>query len=294
MLRFYRHADGGLALFNGANEGSAELIDNVLAMGQATGKPASRAPHTGYERMVARKTMVLVDAGGPPPADFADRCHAGPLAFEMSVGRERLIVNVGAFEGPDAGWRAAARATAAHSTVGIDDRNAVELRKDGSLGRAPRHVTVERLEQDGAVLLEMSHDGYRPTSRLVHHRRLYLSATGEDLRGEDIMEGPGGEVFAIRFHLHPDVQAALVQDGQSALLRLPGGDGWRLRATGGVLSLTDSVYLGGKGGMRRSQQVVVSGGLNGEKTSVKWALVHVPPPVKKKRRAASASEDDAV
>ena len=292
MLRFYRHGDGGLALFNGASEESAELIDNVLAMGQATGKPSMRATHTGYERLVARKTLVLVDAGAPPPADYAAAAHAGPLSFEMSVARERLIVNVGAFRGPDAGWRNAARATAAHSTVGIDDRNAIEIRKDGSLGRVPRHVTVERHEQDGAQLLEMSHDGYRPTSRLVHHRRLYLSPTGEDLRGEDCLEGPGGEVFAIRFHLHPDVQAALVQDGQSALLRLPSGDGWRLRATGGVLSLTDSVYLGGRGGMRRSQQVVVSGGLNGEKTTVKWALVRVPPPVKKKRRTASQDEDE--
>ncbi len=294
MLRFYRHGDGGLALFNGAVEESPELIDNVLAMGQATGKPASRAPHTGYERMTARKTLVIVDAGPPPPADYAAHAHGGPLAFEMSVGKERLIVNVGAFRGPDAAWRAAARATAAHSTAGIDDKNAVEIRKDGSLGRVPRHVTVERIEEDGAFLLEMSHDGYRPIGRLVHHRRLYLAASGEDLRGEDIMEGPGGELFTLRFHLHPDVQAALVQDGQSALLRLASGDGWRLRATGGVLSLTDSIYLGGAGGMRRSQQVVVSGGLNGEKTVIKWALVRVPPPVKKTRRTRAANDDETL
>ncbi|MBC6440524.1 MAG: heparinase II/III family protein [Rhodospirillales bacterium] len=291
MLRFYRHGDGALALFNGGTEESAELIDNVLAMGQATGKPVSRAQHTGYERLSARKTLILADAGGPPASDYAAHAHAAPLAFEMSIGPERLIVNMGAWQGADASWRTAVRETAAHSTMAADDENAVEIRRDGSLGRAPRNVTVERDEEDGAVLLTLSHDGYRPLGRLVHRRSLYLSATGEDVRGEDVLEGPGGTKFALRFHLHPDVQAAVVRDGQGALLRLPSGEGWRMRMSGGVLELTDSVYLG-TGQMKRSQQVVISGGLNGESTVVKWALTRVPPPVKKTRRRVKA--EDAV
>ena len=293
MLRFYRHGDGGLALFNGAQEGRADLIDNVLAIGQATGKPVSRAQHTGYERLAARKTLILVDAAGPPPADFAANAHAAPLAFEMSVGSERLIVAMGAWRGADSAWREAARATAAHSTMGVDDKDAVEVRKDGSLGRVPRKVQVERHEEDGAQLLTLSHDGYRPLGRLIHHRTLYLSADGEDVRGQDVIEGPGGEQFALRFHLHPDVQAAVIQNGAGALLRLPSGEGWRLRMSGGVLSLTDSIYLG-TGAMRRSQQIVISGGLNGERTEVKWALTRVPPPAKKKRRTARVEEDAPV
>jgi uncharacterized heparinase superfamily protein len=293
MLRFYRHGDGGLALFNGAQEGRAELIDNVLAIGQATGKPVSRAQHPGYERLAARKTLILVDAAGPPHADFAANTHAAPLAFEMSVGTERLIVSMGAWRGADSAWREAARATAAHSTMGVDDKDAVELRKDGSLGRVPRKVLVERHEEDGAQLLTLSHDGYRPLGRLIHHRTLYLSADGEDVRGQDAIEGPGGEQFALRFHLHPDVQAAVIQNGEGALLRLPSGEGWRLRMSGGVLSLTDSIYLG-TGAMRRSQQIVISGGLNGERTEVKWALTRVPPPAKKKRRTARVEEEAPV
>ncbi|MBT5435797.1 MAG: hypothetical protein HOK83_19300, partial [Rhodospirillaceae bacterium] len=265
MLRFYRHGDGALALFNGSVEESAELIDNVLALGQATGKPVSRAQHTGYERLAARKPLLIVDAAAPPAADFAAHAHAAPLAFEMSIGPERLIVAMGAYIGADASWRHAARETAAHSTMTVDDKSAVEIRKDGSLGRTPRQVTVEREEQDGAQLLTMSHDGYRPLGRLIHRRSLYLSTDGEDIRGEDVIGGPGGEQFALRFHLHPVVQAAVVQDGQGALLRLPSGEGWRLRCSGGVLELTDSVYLG-TGAMRRSQQIVISGGLNGERT----------------------------
>ena len=290
MLRFYRHGDGGLVLFNGSSEENADLIDNVLAMGQATGKLTSRAGQTGYERMIARRTLVVVDVGCPPPADVAAQAHAGPLSFEMSVGRERMIVNVGAYSGPDAGWRAACRATAAHSTLGVDDRNSVEIRADGSLGRVPKAIDVDRDEQEGATWLAMSHDGYKQSCQVIHHRRFYLAADGNDLRGEDVVEGPGGEQFTLRFHLHPDVQAAAVQDGASVLMRLASGDGWRFRAQGGVVSLANSIYLG-SGAMRRTNQIVVSGGLNGEETTIKWAITNLPKE-KRGRRKKAAVEDD--
>ncbi len=291
MLRFYRHGDGGLALFNGSSEEQAELIDNVLALGQATGKPTSRALQTGYERIVARRTLMLVDTGTPPPADFAGEAQAGPLSFEMSIGRERLIVNVGAYHGPNSEWRAACRATAAHSTLGIDDNNAVEFRADGTLGRAPKEVTVERDEQEGATWLTLSHDGYRANSRLIHRRRLFMNADGTDLRGEDIADGPGGEQFTLRFHLHPDVQAAAIRDGASVLMRLASGEGWRFRAQGGVVSVADSIYLGG-GTMRRSSQIVVSGGLNGESTTIKWAITVLPKEKKSRRKKKPAGDKD--
>jgi uncharacterized heparinase superfamily protein len=288
MLRFYRHGDGGLVLFNGSSEENPDLIDNVLALGQATGKPTSRAAQTGYERMVAKRSLLVVDAGPPPPAELAEHAHAGPLSFEMSVGRERLIVNVGSYDGPDAAWRMACRATAAHSTLSVDDRNSVEIRDDGSLGRVPKTIDVERDEQDGATWLSLSHDGYKASCRLIHCRRLYLSAEGNDLRGEDTLVGPGGEQFTLRFHLHPDVQAAAVQDG--VLIRLASGEGWRFRAQGGVVSLANSVYLG-SGTMRRSSQIVVSGGLNGETTSIKWALACLPKEKKARRKKAVAEEE---
>ena len=292
MLRFYRHGDGGLALFNGAVAENAELVDTVLALGQATGKPGSRAPDTGYERMQARRTLVIVDCGEPPPNDYAAQAHAGPLAFEMSVGKDRLIVNLGAFRGPDADWRAAARTTAAHSTVGVDERNAVEIAPNGNRSRAAQHVAVERHDENGSTWLDMSHDGYLASHRLVHRRRLYLGADGADLKGEDILEGPGGELFTVRFHLHPEVQAAMLGDGRGALLRLPSGRGWRFHSSGGVMSLTDSTYLGGPGSMRRSRQIVVSGGLNGDRTVVGWAFVQVASGDRRRRRR-SAGEPPA-
>ena len=44
------------------------------------------------------------------------------------------------------------------------------------------------------------------------------------------------------------------------------------RSSLGTFSLADSIYLGHKGQVRRTQQLVVLGQIEGDETQVKWAL----------------------
>ena len=270
MLRFFRHGDGTLALFNGADEGDTALVDRVLARADAKGRPPPSAPYAGFQRAQAGRTLVVADTGVPPRPGFAGDAHAGPLSFEMSHGRERLVVNCGGYHRSSAEWRSVARATAAHSTLVVADTNSSELAPHGGLGRRPTHVPCERIEDGGSHWISASHDGYLPVFGVTHARQLFIAADGEDLRGEDRLTGPAGRSFAIRFHLHPQVQASLTQDGGAVLLRLVSGTGWRLRAQGAVMSLAESVYLGGE--MRKSQQVVLDGHIGSSGATVKWAL----------------------
>ena len=117
----------------------------------------------------------------------------------------------------------------------------------------------------------MSHDGYRQRFGLIHARELYLAADGEDLRGEDKLTGRSGAAFVVRFHLHPAVEPQLVQDDSAALLRLPSGLVWRLRATGAEMSLAESIYLG-SGELKKTQQIVLSGTTGTSGASVRWAI----------------------
>jgi uncharacterized heparinase superfamily protein len=271
MLRFFRHGDGTLALFNGADEGETALIDRVLARADAKGRPPPSAPYAGFQRAQAGRTLVLADTGVPARPGFDGDAHAGTLSFEMSHGRERLVVNCGGYQRANSDWRNVARATAAHSTLVVADTNSSEIGAHGGLGRCPTHVPCERIEDGGSHWVSASHDGYQPVFGLTHARQLFIAADGEDLRGEDKLVGPAGRSFAIRFHLHPQVQASLIQDGGAALLRLPSGTGWRLRALGAVMSLAESIYLGG-GDVRKSQQVVLDGHVGSTGATVKWAL----------------------
>ncbi|MDE0780027.1 MAG: heparinase II/III family protein [Alphaproteobacteria bacterium] len=285
FLRMLRHNDGGLALFNGSGESEDWLIDMLLTQADARGRAPAHAPHSGFERLVANRTVVLVDTGEPPEAGLDNTAHAGTLSLEISVGKERLITNCGARSGHRDPWAAVQRSTAAHSTMVIDDTNSAEILSDGTFGRRPGKITTERSEDEGNHWITAQHDGYAPVFGLTHERRVYMAASGDDIRGEDSLhrKGNAGNTrpargFALRFHLHPTVQASLVQNGSAVLLRLPSGSGWRLIAEGGTLSLAESVYLGTAGNIRRTEQVVILGALEVDTVAaqVKWLLKKIP------------------
>lgn len=268
-LRGLRHADGGLALFNGTSEDWANLIDLVLSQAGRTARSTASLSGPGFHRLAAGKTIVIVDAGTPPASGMDRFAHAGTLSFELSVGRERLIVNCGAAPASATEWHDALRATAAHSTLVIADVSSAEPRTEG-LGRRPTVVDLQRQEANGAHWLEASHDGWKKLFGATHRRRLYLAESGEDLRGEDSVEADEPQPFTLRFHLHPNVTASLQQDGEAALLRLPSGQGWRLRAGGAALSVEDSIYFGGPE-PRRAEQIVLTSTPDGPQ-QVKWAI----------------------
>jgi uncharacterized heparinase superfamily protein len=277
VLRMFQSGDGGLALFNDSDEGPEGAVDLTLLRANAKAKPLTAAPASGFQRLAAGPALLLVDAGRPAPPGFDGHAHAGSLSFEFYHGEDRVIGNCGA-QPAGGDWLTAQRATAAHSTLTVEDTNSSTLLPDGSgVARRPAAVTCRREAEDDNQWLDMSHDGYQPNFGLVHHRRLFLGADGSDLRGHERLDGMGAKrgrarQFAVRFHLHPQVQASISQDGQAVLLRPPGGGGFRLRSSGGEIGLAESVYLGRPGEMRRSQQVVIAGEIKGGNAEIKWAL----------------------
>ena len=285
LLRFFRHGDGGLALFNGSFEDGGKTIGAAVKLGEVVGKAPQRAPYTGYESLAAGRTLVLIDTGSATPeAPFDGDAHAGPLAFEMSVGRERMIVNCGAFAGPDEAWRKACHATAAHSTLVIDDKSAHV--PAGPMG--PRGEVLHG-EEEGGTWIDLRHDGYVRDFGVIHHRRFHLANDGQELACEDIIAPFGavhaggsvpdriGKPITLRFHLHPQVQASLVREGKEVLLRLGNGEGWLFKAMGGRISLEESVYMGRPGEMRRTEQIVVSAELDRDGATLPWRFARMNP-----------------
>jgi uncharacterized heparinase superfamily protein len=282
LLRFFRHGDGGLALFNGAWEADRTLIDLVLARSGSSESAPSMALASGFQRLAAGTSLLITDAGSPPGRGMDGIAHAGTLSFEMSAAHERLIVNCGTYPGAPRDWRHFMRYTAAHSTAVVDDTNSSEITDHGALEYRAGNVVVDRADNDGAQWLDMMHDGYRSLYGIIHRRRLWLSADGGDLRGEDTFGGPEGRPvsspdkrFIVRFHLHPAVKATLAQSGQAVLMRLPSGRGWRLRASGAGIGLAESIYLGEEGRVRRTEQIVLVGQVPMEGSTVKWALTRM-------------------
>ena len=253
-LRALRHADGGLALFNGTQEENPSLIDLVLAQAARGRSIQAALPEGGFIRLQVGRSLLFVDAGPPPPSGYDALSHAGTLSFELSIGRERLIVNCGA--GVTPGWQDALRKTAAHSVLTVGDKSSSDF-GPGGITRRPAHVEIDHKQSGGAHWLDLSHDGYKPGFGAVHRRRLYLAENGEDIRGEDFIEAGKPTGFVLRFHLHPDVTVKHESELGSLSLTLGSGAQWRMRIEGGAVAIDESVYLGA-GPPRLSRQIVVT------------------------------------
>ncbi|MFD2204971.1 heparinase II/III family protein [Kiloniella antarctica] len=288
VLRLFLHADGGLCLFNDSNEDHGWQIDMVLQRAEGRKQPLMSAPQSGFQRVQSGRILLIVDAGAPPPPGYDLTAHAGTLSFEMSIGRERLISNCGV-QRHHPQWQWVPRATAAHSTATLAETNSAHLTPFGGLAKRPQNVTCRRDEDGGEISLDMSHDGYTERFGITHQRHLTALAKGAGIEGCDqfalnaIGNHNSRQEFAIRFHLHSDVQASTNKDGEAVLLRLQKGGGWQFTCTDAHVALEPSVYLGKAGEIRRCQQIVLSGITLSKDTVINWSLLRVTakkPPAK--------------
>ncbi|MCB1523642.1 MAG: heparinase II/III family protein, partial [Rhodoblastus sp.] len=284
-LRLLRHGDSSLALFNGMGVTAPDRLATVLHYDDARGAAPVSAPHSGYQRLEAADTIVIVDAGPPPPGPYSLDAHAGCLSFEMSSSLQRIVVNCGtpAVGGPSA--REAARQTAAHTTLVLDDVSFCRIAPDSGMERVvagqivsgPKHVGMSRETLAEGALLDLSHDGYAQRFGLVHERRIALKADGAQLVGEDrlVVAGQTGqsapETFALRFHLHPSVVAMRAGDDTAVVLDLADGQRWMFDAGGMDVGLEESVFFASPEGVRACQQIVVAGKA-GAGVEVQWAF----------------------
>lgn len=274
VVRFFRHGDGSLALFNGALINDESECDQLLAIADAPGRPPYRCPQGGFERLKAGRALLLLETGeGGRPENKNN--HAGIGGFEFSFARERIFVNCGAHPDPTSHWGKALASTAAHTTLSLSDKNASFPMPTKAQQEDP--VTVSSHAEEGNIWLDFDNPGYKPSLGVSHTRRLYLSSNGENLRGEDTVSV--GEIsqspldFTLRFHVHPDLSISKSMGGRTLLIRAKSGIGWQFMSSLSELSLEESIYCGHIGEQRKSQQIVLRGRLNGrDSLSVKWSL----------------------
>jgi uncharacterized heparinase superfamily protein len=264
VIRPLRLGDGGLARFNGGGAGRPADLDQALAELRLMTQPKPRLP-MGFARLGGGRVVLIMDGAAPPGGEEALRAHAGTLGFEMSIGRQRLVVNAGPGRLFGGDWTLMSRQTAAHSGVEVDGRSSARIESrdlaartfGARLAEGPAHVSVRQAQDATGQWLLATQDGYVASHGLLQERRLFVEARGREVRGEEILTvadarartqfermARGGRLpFAVRFHLHPAVAVAPDPDGAGPLLTLPNGEIWLFRAGGGTVDIEPSVYF---------------------------------------------------
>ncbi len=295
-LRTLRHADGGLARFHGGGRGLDGRLDHALAASMVKTRH-SDGLSMGFARLSAGRTSVIIDANPPPIGPASTNAHASTLAFELTSGRRPLVVNCGSGVSFGSEWRRAGRATPSHSTLCLDGFSSARLAETPSepgqekLVDGPRHVPIEIGSISDGTRFQGGHDGYLKSHGLTQARTLELSHDGRGLAGEDMLlaiDDPAkrlfdkavdaskltGIPFALRFHLHPEVDATVDLGGAAVSMALKSGEIWVFRHDGrGQLALELSVYLEkGRLKPRASKQIVLSGHALDYATRMRWSL----------------------
>jgi uncharacterized heparinase superfamily protein len=272
--------DGALSSWQGCGPGEASRLTALIEGCGLRARPLRLARGWGYQRLSALGTVLVIDAAPPPPQKIAAQGSASTLAFELSDGAQRLVVNCGG-SGPlptDLPQELVdgLRTTAAHSTLVLADTNSTNILADGSLGKGVEDVTIDRTEDNDASRLEASHDGYVRSFGLVHKRSLMLGNDGKELRGADQLTPRGRKkiresaAYAVRFHLAPGVEATVTADGMGAILRSKGAPPWNFRCRGGNLTVEESLWVDGRGHPRRTIQLAVVGEVSALGGEIGW------------------------
>lgn len=266
MAAFFRCPDGKLAVFNGGYEDDPKAL---IAVQNNTGSdfaPAEFARHSAYHKLTAARAHLIADAAPDSDGGFKS---AG--SFQFSSGRARILVNCGSGAHRGAEWRKALERRSAHTALSFS-----------GAGAAPvfREIAHRRGEETSGSLLEIERRIATSSPEGASYlRRLFLSSSGADLRGEEMLAGcTSGEIDCAvwRFHLHPGVRASLARDKKSVILLLPNKEGWRFKSNCPELVLEKSVYCGAGGAPAACEQIVIQAFAYERRDqsaiNVKWAL----------------------
>ena len=253
----------------------------MLAFDDAKGTPVLNAQHSGYQRVEANRTVLIMDTGATPPQNVSGDMHAGCLSFELSDGADRMIVNCGSANNvniqDDQTIPAIARSTAAHTTLSINEmwssRFLHEQKYKHLAGvpvlSGPSHVQSKRDFQQGYTMVAAEHDGYVAHFNVRHSREIRLDSVGTTLTGRDTLLDRNGEAisktsrhtFQLRFHLDSNV-AAQASSPHTIDIKLPSGQRWLFTCESHPVELTDTINISDVYGTKPAFQILLQGQLS--------------------------------
>ncbi len=83
-------------------------------------------------------------------------------------------------------------------------------------------------------------------------------------------------VAVLRFHLHPSISASIIGNNKEVILRINKSQGWLFKVNSSRTKVEESVYMGNRGIMKRSQQILVELDIVAQKHELLWKFIRLP------------------
>ena len=270
-------------LFNGATEINHKEYDLFLKTLKY------KFVNKGYEisdfyKIKNRKLEFFIDCGDPPPDNFSRSYQAGCLSFELISNKQKIISNSGYGKFFPNKITFSSRATAAHSTLYINDTSSCTFQKNDAVSRIygnsllKRHKIISKnyLDEKDFFLIYASHNGFEKEFGYLHNRSVKIFKKSDRIIGTDELKKRKSVnkslVYFVRFHIHYNAKIVKTKAGDSILISLPNGEGWLLKSDTNIFKIEKNIFLGNKKKIINSESVYISGIINKEIVTVKWLI----------------------
>ncbi len=206
------HPDGEIAFFNDAATGIAARPDEIQDYARRLGiKPderndirVGRLPETGYYSVCRNDWHLIADAAPIGPDYLSGHAHADTLSFELSKGRQRVLVNSGTSCYGVSQERLRQRKTPAHNTLSVDRQDSSEVWGGFRVAGRAKIVTrnIEILHDKDVICA--AHNGFERLKSVGLHQRTW-GFSDDELVISDSVGGSGTHCVYIFFHFHPSL-----------------------------------------------------------------------------------------
>ncbi|MFP4502465.1 MAG: heparinase II/III family protein [Candidatus Hydrogenedentota bacterium] len=234
MARFLAsiaHPDGEIPLLNDAAFAVAPPPPKLLAAAAelldmpdlAPGHGAMALPDTGLFIDRGQGHFLVFDAGPVGPDYNPAHAHGDTLGFELSLGKQRVLVDTGVCSYAGDSWRTYCESTRAHNTLDIDGAGQIEKwgRYHFRAGRRPYPRGVTWYERDRLTVFEGGHTGYDHLPGRPRHMRSLVRVDQAFWVIVDVVRGHHHHAITSYLHFHPDTAVNL--EDAAAWAVFPGG-----------------------------------------------------------------------
>jgi len=271
-------------LFNGASEFK---IDSYLEYLSGLEYKSNNVINKINEVYIARgkKNLLFFDVGSPPKKKYSKNYQSGPLSFEYFIDNNKIITNCGFGNKISKKAELISRLTSAQSTLCLNDSSVVKFERNNLISNVFGAATTSTFKvfdlniDDKANFLAISakHNAYENNFNYIHQRIIKIDKKNSNLFGVDNLISADKNkkllnMYSIRFHLYPGINAVQTMGKNSILIQVERNKSLIFATRGDNLILEKSIFLG-RNQIINNFCITISGSLNNsENKSITWEL----------------------
>jgi len=271
-------------LFNGASEFKIDgYLEYLIGLEYKSNKIVNKINKIYIAR--EKRHLLFFDVGSPPNKKYSISYQSGPLSFEYFIDNNKIITNCGFGNKISKKAELISRLTSAQSTLCLNDTSVVKFERNNLINDAFGDAITSTFkvfdlninDTDNFMTLSAKHNAYENSFNYIHQRIIKIDKKNGNLLGEDNLISTNKNkklinMYSVRFHLYPGINAVQTMGKNSILIQVEKNKSMIFTSNGDNLILEKSIFLG-RNKIINNFCITISGSLNNnENKNVTWEL----------------------